>query len=101
MLIIQVHVRVKPECIEAFRHATIENARQSEKEPGVARFDVLQQIDDPAKFVLIEAYRNADAPIQHKETAHYQTWRDSVGPMIAEPRISLRFSNVHPGDQDW
>ena len=83
MLIIHVHVHVKPECVEAFKQVSLENARQSVKEPGIARFDVVQQADDPTRFVLVEVYRNADAPAKHKETAHYAKWRDTVAPMMA------------------
>ena len=96
MLIVHVQVHVKPECVEAFKAASIDNARQSRLEPGVARFDVLQQADDPARFVLIEIYRNADAPAAHKETAHYQAWRDTVAPMMAEPRSSTKLTDVFP-----
>src|SRR5215475_7572932 len=78
MLVVHVHARVKPEMVEAFRQATLENARQSVQEPGIARFDVVQQEDDPTRFVLVEAYRTAEAPAAHKITAHYQAWRDAV-----------------------
>jgi (4S)-4-hydroxy-5-phosphonooxypentane-2,3-dione isomerase len=101
MLIVHVHVYVKPESIEAFRQASVENARKSVEEPGIARFDVLQQSDDPAHFVLTEVYRTPEAPAQHKNTAHYQTWRDTVASMMAEPRTSFQFSNVFPDDEDW
>jgi quinol monooxygenase YgiN len=101
MLIVLVHVHVKPDCAGAFRRITLENARASVKEPGIARFDVLQQADDPARFVLVEAYRTADAPAKHKETAHYAAWRDSVADMMAEPRRSVKFGNVFPGDVDY
>jgi len=101
MLIIHVRVRVKPEAIEAFKAATLENAQQSVCEAGVARFDVVQQTDDPTHFVLVEAYRTPDAPAKHKETAHYAKWRDAVAPMVAEPRSSERFSNVFPDDAEW
>jgi quinol monooxygenase YgiN len=101
MLIVHVHVRVKTESIDAFRQATIENARQSVRESGIARFDVVQQTDDPARFVLVEGYRTAEAPARHKETAHYQKWRDAVAPMMAEPRTSVKFANVFPEDTDW
>lgn len=101
MQIVHVHVHVKPSLIEAFRQATIENARNSVKEPGVARFDLIQQADDPARFILVEVYRTAEAPAQHKETEHYQTWRDKVAPMMAEPRTSVKFSNIFPGDDGW
>jgi autoinducer 2-degrading protein len=94
LLIVHVHVHVKPECVEAFRQATVENARQSVKEPGIASFDVVQQTDDPTRFVLIEVYRTADAPAKHKETAHYQKWRDTVADMMAEPRTSVKYGSV-------
>jgi len=96
MLIVHVHVHVKPESVEAFREATIENGRNSIREPGVARFDVFQQADDPARFLLVEIYRNAEAPARHKETAHYATWRDTVAPMMAEPRTSVKYTSVFP-----
>ena len=101
MLIVHIDVRVKPECVEAFKRATIENAEQSLKEPGIARFDVIQRVDDPARFVLVEAYRTDDAPAKHKETAHYLNWRDTVAPMMVEPRSSVKFSNVFPNDSVW
>ena len=101
MLIVHVHVRVKPECVEAFKQASMENARHSVKEAGIARFDVVQQQDDPTRFVLVEAYRDADAPAKHKETAHYAKWRDAVAPMMAEPRASVKFTNVFPDEQGW
>lgn len=94
MLIVQVFVHVKPECIEAFKRATLENARNSVKEPGVARFDVVQQQDDATRFVLYEAYRTPDAVAAHKETAHYKTWRDAVESMMAEPRRAVKFNDV-------
>jgi quinol monooxygenase YgiN len=96
MLIIHVHVHVKAESIEAFKTTTLENARESLREPGVARFDVAQQQDDPTRFVLVEIYRTDDAPAKHKETAHYQKWRDTVAPMMAEPRTSAKYTNVSP-----
>jgi quinol monooxygenase YgiN len=101
MLITQVHVHVKPECIEAFRMASAENANASVKEPGVARFDVLQQQDDPTRFLLVEVYRSADDPARHKATAHYLKWRDTVAPMMAEPRAAVHFRNLVPGDEGW
>jgi quinol monooxygenase YgiN len=96
-----VQVRVKPEFIEPFRQATIENASQSVKEPGIARFDVLQDASDAARFLLVEVYRNAEAPAAHKETPHYQQWRDAVAEMMAEPRTSVKYSNIFPGDEGW
>lgn len=101
MLVVHVHVHVKPEYVEAFREASAANAAQSVKEPGIARFDVVQQTDDPAKFVLVEAYRTAEAPAQHKETAHYAAWRDAVAEMMAEPRYSVKYTNCFPGDAGW
>ena len=101
MLIVQVHVRVKPESIEAFRRATIENASQSIKEPGVARFDVLQDSGDASHFVLVEVYRTPAAPAEHRETRHYQMWRDTVADMMAEPRTRVMYSNIFPGDEGW
>jgi (4S)-4-hydroxy-5-phosphonooxypentane-2,3-dione isomerase len=101
MLIVHVHVHVRAESIEAFREASIENARHSVEEPGIARFDVIQRADDPSRFVLVEAYRTPDAPGQHKETAHYQQWRDAVADMMAEPRGSVKFVNLFPGDEGW
>jgi quinol monooxygenase YgiN len=100
MLIVHVHVKVKPDSIELFKQATISNAQQSLKEAGIARFDVVQQQDDPSRFVLVEVYRNADAPAAHKETKHYQTWRDTVAPMMAEPRFSVKFGSVFPEDPE-
>jgi len=94
VLIVHVHVHVRPNCVEAFRKATIANARNSVKEPGVARFDVIQQQDDATRFVLVEVYHNIEATTVHKETSHYKTWRDTVADMMAEPRTSVKFSEV-------
>jgi quinol monooxygenase YgiN len=96
MLVVHVSIRVKPEHVEAFKQATIANARESLKESGVARFDFAQQQDDPARFVLVEVYRTPEASTAHKETKHYAVWRDTVAPMMAEPRSSVKFSNVYP-----
>jgi quinol monooxygenase YgiN len=101
MLIVHVHVHVKAECVEAFKQATLANAHESVKEPGIARFEMAQQQDDPTRFVLVEAYRDAQAPAAHKETKHYQTWRDAVAPMMAEPRASVKFTNIFPDDLGW
>jgi (4S)-4-hydroxy-5-phosphonooxypentane-2,3-dione isomerase len=101
MLVVHVHVRVKPECIESFKSATVVNARASAQEPGIARFDVVQQTDDPARFVLVEVYRTLAAPAAHKETSHYATWRDAVAPMMAEPRTSTKFTNLFPDEAGW
>ena len=101
MLIVHVHVHVKPECVEDFKTATLANARASRQEPGVARFDVVQQTDDATRFVLVEVYRDAAANSAHKETAHYPVWRDVVANMMAEPRFSVKYRNVSPGDAGW
>lgn len=98
MFIVHVFVHVKEDQVEAFKKATLENARQSLQESGVARFDVVQQQDDPTRFVLVEVYRTPDDPAKHKETAHYKKWRDSVAGMMAEPRSSIKFSNVFPNE---
>jgi quinol monooxygenase YgiN len=101
MLVVHVHVHVKPDLVEAFRQASLENARSSVHEPGIARFDVIQQQDDPARFVLVEVYRTADDPARHKETDHYAKWRDTVAEMMAEPRSSVKYGNVFPDEQGW
>ena len=94
MQVVFVHVHVKPESIEAFKAACIDNAANSIHEPGIARFDVVQSADDPARFVLIEAYRSAEAPAAHKATAHYARWRDAVAGLMAEPRSAVRYESV-------
>ena len=101
MLIVHVFVHVKPVGIAAFEAAALDNARHSLQEPGIARFDVIQQADDSTRFVLVEAYRDADAPIRHKETAHYARWRDAVADMMAEPRSSVKYINRFPVDPGW
>lgn len=101
MLIVHVHVHVKPEYVNAFIEATIENASNSLQEHGITRFDVIQQQDDPTRFVLVEVYRTPEDPARHKETAHYAAWRDAVEPMMAEPRKSVKYENVFPYDEGW
>lgn len=101
MFIVHVHVHVKPESVAGFTLATIENARSSVQEPGIARFDVVQQADDATRFVLIEVYRTTEAATAHKETAHYAKWRDAVATMMAEPRYSVKYSSVFPDPRDW
>jgi (4S)-4-hydroxy-5-phosphonooxypentane-2,3-dione isomerase len=101
MLVVHVFVHVKAERIEAFKAATIENAKNSVKEPGIARFDFVQQKDDSVRFVLVEVYRTEDDPARHKETAHYQKWRDTVADMMAEPRTSVKYSNIFPDETGW
>ncbi|HMP72211.1 MAG TPA: putative quinol monooxygenase [Kiritimatiellia bacterium] len=99
--IVHVEVRVKPECMDAFRAATLENARNSLLEPGVVRFDVAQGMDDPGRFVLVEVYRTADAVAAHKQTHHYAVWRDTVESMMASPRSSVKYLPVHPDEERW
>ena len=101
MLIVHVHIRVRRDVIDAFRAATLENARNSVQEPGVVRFDVLQQVDDPTRFLLLEIYRSPEDPARHKETAHYATWRDTVESMMAEPRRSVKYESLFPADARW
>ena len=101
MFIVHVFVHVKPDQVEGFRNATLENARNSIQEPGIARFDVIQQQDDPTRFVLVEVYRTPDDPARHKETTHYQKWRDAAADMMVEPRTSVKYTNVFPDEQGW
>lgn len=101
MFIVHVQVHVKPEFVDAFGAATIENASNSVQEPGIARFDVVQQLDDPTRFVLVEVYRTPEDPARHKETAHYKKWAETVAPMMAEPRSSVKYANVFPDDIGW
>jgi autoinducer 2-degrading protein len=101
MFIVHVHVHVKPDRVADFIQATLENASNSVREPGIARFDLIQQIDDATRFVLIEVYRSDDAPARHRETAHYAKWRDTVADMMAEPRSRAEFRNVFPADGSW
>lgn len=101
MIIMLVNIQVKPEHIDAFRAATIANAGNSVQEPGIARFDVIQQQDDPTRFVLVEVYRTAEAPAKHKETAHYQKWLETVEKMMATPRTRAFYNNVFPDDAGW
>ena len=101
MLVVHVHVHVKPDSVDAFHAATLANAHQSVQEPGIARFDVCQQNDDPTRFLLVEVYRTPDDLARHKETQHYQTWRDAVASMMAEPRSSVKYTNVFPDAAGW
>lgn len=101
MLIVHVHVSVVPGTEDLFREATVANARQSLLEPGIARFDVVQDLSDPTRFLLVEAYRDEDAPAAHKETAHYLAWRDAVAPWMAEPRRAVKYREIHPVAADW
>src|SRR5215216_4860591 len=101
MHIVHVHVHVKPQFIESFKQATLENATKSAQESGNVRFDVLQQSEDPTKFVLVEIYRTTEASAAHKETPHYRLWRDAVMKMMAEPRQGIRYANIFPKDESW
>jgi (4S)-4-hydroxy-5-phosphonooxypentane-2,3-dione isomerase len=101
MLIVHVYVRVKVGFFEAFKEATSQNAVQSLCEPGIVRFDVIQQLEDQSRFVLVEVYRTAEAALEHKNTPHYAIWRDAVAEMMAEPRTSIRYSEVFPCAEDW
>lgn len=101
MYIVHVFVHVKPAFVEAFKAASLDNARHSMQEPGIARFDVIQQQDDPTRFVLVEVYRSADDPPRHKETAHYARWRDTVTEMMAAPRQAVKYHNIFPSETGW
>ncbi len=101
MFIAHVFVHVKEDQVETFKAATIENAQNSIQEPGIARFDVIQEQDDPTRFVLVEVYRTTEDPARHKETDHYLKWRDTVAEMMAEPRSAIKYSNVYPGENGW
>ena len=101
MFIVHVSIHVRPENIAVFKDATLENARNSIQEPGVARFDVMQQQDDPTRLLLVEVYRTPEDAASHKETAHYKKWRDTVAQMMAEPRTSVKYTNVFPDEKGW
>jgi quinol monooxygenase YgiN len=101
MHIVHVQIQVKPGYEGAFIAATLENARNSVQEPGIARFDLIRETSEPTKFVLMEVYRDADAAVRHKETAHYAVWRDTVAEMMAVPRIGVKYQNLFPDDGGW
>jgi quinol monooxygenase YgiN len=101
MFIVHVFIHVKTGCCEAFKAATLENARNSIQEPGIARFDFIEQTDAPDRFVLVEVYRTPADALKHKETAHYMVWRDAVEDMMAEPRASIKFTNIAPDEEGW
>ena len=101
MQIVLVHVHVKPEFVEAFKQATLENASNSVQEAGIASFDVIQQADDLTRFILVEVYKTAEASAAHKATAHYARWRDTVAEMMAEPRQGIKYTNLFPNDENW
>jgi (4S)-4-hydroxy-5-phosphonooxypentane-2,3-dione isomerase len=101
MHIVLVHVHIKPEFIDAFQAAGLDNAQNSVQEPGVVRFDVLQQQEDPTRFTLVEVYRKPEDQLKHRETAHYLRWKDTVEPMMAESRVGIKYTNLYPSDTDW
>lgn len=101
MYIVHVFVHVKPDQIENFKAAVIENARNSIQEPGIARFDVIQQQDDATRFVLVEVYRTEADTVKHKETTHYKKWQKEVENMLAESRTRIKYFNVFPDDGGW
>ena len=101
MYIVQVFIHVKPDKVAEFEAATLENAKKSVKEPGIARFDLIRQVDDPTRFVLLEVYRSPDGHPQHKETAHYKRWQEIAEPLMAEPRTRMIYENVYPGNSGW
>ena len=101
MYIVEVYVQVKPEFVDAFRDAVLDNASNSVQEAGIARFDVLQEMEDPTRFALIEVYRTTEAALRHKETAHYARWREVVEGMMAIPRSSIKYNNIFPNDSGW
>ena len=101
MNIVMVHVHVKPEFIETFKEISSENARNSAQEAGIARFDIIQQADDPTRFILVEVYRTPEAPARHKETEHYKAWREKAIDMMAEPRYSMQYKEIYPLEDGW
>jgi len=101
MHIVHVFIHVKPDQVEAFKKVSLENTKNSLKEPGVARFDLIQQTDDPTRFVLVEVYRTPEDAPKHKETAHYNNWRESAEPIMAEPRTRIVYSNIFPNEKGW
>jgi (4S)-4-hydroxy-5-phosphonooxypentane-2,3-dione isomerase len=101
MHIVLVQIHIKAEYIEVFQNASLDNARNSIQEPGVVRFDVLQQQEDPTRFTLVEVYRKAEDQLKHRETTHYLRWKDAVEPMMAESRVGIKYTNLFPSDTDW
>jgi (4S)-4-hydroxy-5-phosphonooxypentane-2,3-dione isomerase len=98
MLVVQVYLKIKEKDILSFIDATKENASKSLKEPGIIRFDVQQNLEDPHQFLLTEIYKNIEATLDHKKTAHYKKWRFSVENMMAEPRYSVKYHKIFPLD---
>ena len=101
MIIVHIFIKVKPDALELFKAETLKNAKNSIKEPGILRFDFMQQEDDPLSFLLVEVYKDDSAIIKHKETSHYAEWCQSAEHMIAEPRKRIRYVNIFPEDKEW
>lgn len=101
MHIVLVNIHIKPEYLEQFKAASMENAKNSILEPGIVRFDFLQQTEDPTRFLLVEVYRTPEDQLKHRDTWHYQTWRDAVTDMMADPRVGIKYKNILPEDKDW
>jgi len=101
MVIVHVFIKIKPDMLEPFKAATLKNAQNSIKEPGILRFDFIQQEDDPLSFLLVEVYKDSNAIAQHKETSHYDEWCKSAEQMIAEPRKRIKYVNIFPEDKEW
>ncbi|MCC6802637.1 MAG: antibiotic biosynthesis monooxygenase [Anaerolineae bacterium] len=101
MYIVHVDIHVKADFLDAFREATLENARSSIQEQGIARFDFIQRSDDPTRFLLVEVYHTPEDADLHKLTGHYQKWRDTVAEMMAEPRVGTKYTAIFPGDDGW
>jgi quinol monooxygenase YgiN len=101
MHIVLVNIHVKPEVVDDFIQATTENARNSIQEPGIFRFDFIQQADDPTRFMLVEVYYKPDDQVKHRETSHYKAWKVLADEMITEPRVGIKYKNLYPAGQDW
>ena len=98
MYIVHVSIHVKPDKVAEFEAATLENAKQSLKEPGIARFDLIRQVDDPTRFMLLEVYRAPEGHPKHKESAPYKRWQEIAEPLMVEPRTRVIYENVYPGN---
>jgi len=101
MFIMHVFLHVKPEAIDVFKSACIENASNSLKEAGIKRFDLIQQVEDPTQFVLVEVYNSKNDVAFHKETEHYKLWQKTVEPLMIEPRTRIFYQNIYPEDEGW
>lgn len=101
MLILEVNINVKPDQVDAFITATIQNCQNSRKEAGVLRFELYQDAENPAHFTLLEVYRDAAAQASHKQTGHYEQWRLAAEPLMSEPRRRTLYKNISPSDAEW